>query len=242
MSSEQGLYTLAASRSMNGESSLYRMEDVTISGSGSTGTSTGLPGKHDDVKKASISSPGIIFNDISDHKNQAAIEALAAREIINGTGNGLFQPDQSMTRAQFATIVVKALGFTPTSADAFTDVSSAARYGTYIGAAHSYGLINGKANGIFDPEGTMTRQEVATLVMRAAALCGMDTEMTDTEIRDMLAQFGDYITVDSWALQGLAFCYSENILSDININAKNPILRCEIAQMIFNMLASAKLV
>lgn len=68
---------------------------------------------------------GKTFDDITGanaHENQPAIEALAARGIIDGMGDGLFHPEASMTRAQFAAIVVRALGLTPAASEAFTDV------------------------------------------------------------------------------------------------------------------------
>ena len=81
------------------------------------------------------------------------------------------------------------------------------------------------------------------MVARAAKLCGMDTELETYEILNALAQFGDYVTVDTWAQESMAFCYSEDILdqSDLDIEPKRAILRCEIAQMLYNMLGSAKL-
>lgn len=81
------------------------------------------------------------------------------------------------------------------------------------------------------------------MTARAAKLCGMNTELTTTEIKNMLAQFGDYVTVASWAQNSVAFCYQENVLSqtDLNILPSTAILRCEIAQMLYNMLSSANL-
>ena len=81
------------------------------------------------------------------------------------------------------------------------------------------------------------------MVARAAKLCGMDTELENYEILNVLAQFGDYVTIDEWAREGMAFCYGEDILdqSDLNVEPKRSILRCEIAQMIYNMLGKAKL-
>ncbi len=89
----------------------------------------------------------------------------------------------------------------------------------------------------------ITRQEAAVMVSRAAALCGMDTDYTAAMTLDVLSQFGDYRTVEPWAEAGLAFCYGADILdqSDLGINPKENILRCEVAQMLFNMLSSAKL-
>ena len=82
------------------------------------------------------------------------------------------------------------------------------------------------------------------MVARAAKLCGMDTAMTAPETRDMLAQFGDYVTVADWAQDSLAFCYREDILdqSELNIQPTKAILRGEIAQMLFNMLTKANLI
>lgn len=81
------------------------------------------------------------------------------------------------------------------------------------------------------------------MVARAAKLCGMDTEVESGFIRDVLAQFTDYVKTSEWARESLAFCYNENILdrNDLDIRPDDNILRSEIAQMLFNMLGSANL-
>ena len=81
------------------------------------------------------------------------------------------------------------------------------------------------------------------MVARAAKLCGMDTALSDTAVRDVLAQFGDYVTVAEWARESVAFCYREDILdqSDLNVEPERAIRRGELAQMLYNMLGSAKL-
>ena len=82
------------------------------------------------------------------------------------------------------------------------------------------------------------------MVARAAKLCGLDTTMDAAATRDTLAQFGDYRSAASWAKKPLAFCYSAGILdqSDLNIEPEKAILRCEIAQMLYNMLTAAELI
>ena len=81
------------------------------------------------------------------------------------------------------------------------------------------------------------------MVARAANLCGMDTELETYEILNMLAQFGDYVTTADWARESLAFCYGEDILdqSDLDIKPTAVILRCEMAQMLHNLLDGVKL-
>ena len=81
------------------------------------------------------------------------------------------------------------------------------------------------------------------MVARAAGLCGMDTQLQIYEIRDILAQFPDYVTVSQWAQQSVAFCYQAQILdqSDYNVEPARAVLRCEIAQMVYNLLKEANL-
>ena len=244
MSAEQGFYALVAiNRAENGKNSLYRMGDVTKA---TTKPSTTVKKGSADasVSVPAVTAPGTTFSDVKNHANKAAIEALASRGIINGMGQGTFMPNKTMTRAEFAAIVTRALGLTAKDTKVFSDVPSSKWYAGYIGTANSSGIVNGVGNGKFNPEGTITRQEAAAMVARAAKLCGLDTAMDAAATRDMLAQFGDYRSVASWAKEPMAFCYSVNILdqSDLNIEPTKAILRCEIAQMLYNMLSAAELI
>ena len=247
MASEQGLYgVVAALRAIEGKNSLYRMSDaITVEGSIdiTVKKGEGLEGKHKDVLPMPITAPGTTFEDITFSPNIAAIEALASRGIINGRSKKSFAPDADMTRAEFATIITRGLGLIEEDTKVFSDVSSDKWYAGYIGTANKYGIVNGIGEGKFNPEGTITRQEAATMVARAAALCGLDTKMSNAEIRDVLSQFEDYVTVADWAMESMAFCYKKDILSDsaLKVEPKVQIQRSEIAQMLFNMLTVANL-
>ena len=247
MTAEQAFYGLVAvQRQRGGKNSLYRMGDaisVKLPQTSVTVPGSGLPGKHADVKAVPVTAAGTTFSDVKSHANKTAIEALAAREIINGMGDGTFAPDKNMTRAQFATITVRALGLSAKAVSVFADVAASAWYAGFVGTAYSYGIVNGRSATSFDPSGTITRQEAATMVARAAKLCGMDTDYTTIEARDILSQFGDYTKVADWAKAPLAFCYDRGILDDsvLNIWPTQQIKRCEIAQMVYNMLSKANL-
>jgi len=244
MASEQGLYGIvAAIRAAEGKNSLYRMSDCAVSLSGNQGAAAGLTGKHADVKKTTVITEGISFADIASHENRAAIEALAARGIVGGYDANTFGPDDTMTRAQFAAMVVRALGLPLQKVDVFTDIAPDAWHASFVGSAYTYGITNGKTAASFSPNGTITRQEAAVMVARAAKLCGMNTALDADAIRNTLAQFGDYVTIGPWAQESMAFCYREDILdqSDWDVEPQRPILRCEMAQMLCNLLDSAKL-
>ena len=243
MACEQALMALAGlQRAQSGQNSLYQMSDARdLTGESQTGQ--GLPGKHADVQPSPVILPGKTFPDIAGHPNQAAIEALAARGIINGMTDTTFAPDETMTRAQFATIVVRGLGLPEQTPQVFDDVKAGDWFAPYVGSAYAYGIVKGKSATRFDPNGTITRQEAAVMVARAAKLCGLDTELDAAAVRDALAQFTDYVTAGDWARQELAFCYRQGILDDsaLTIQPLVPILRCEIAQMLYNLLGSAQL-
>ena len=244
MSAEQGFYALVAiDRAENGKNSLYRMGDVTKNTS-KPNTNINKSKADPSVNVPGVTAPGTTFSDVKNHANQTAIEQLASRGIINGMGKGTFAPNKTMTRAEFAAIVTRALGLAAKDTKAFTDVPSSKWYAGYIGTANSSGIVNGVGSGKFNPDGTITRQEAAAMVARATKLCGLDTSMDAASVKDMLAQFGDYRGVASWAKEPLAFCYAANILdqSDLNIEPTKAILRCEIAQMLYNMLTAAELI
>jgi hypothetical protein len=244
MATEQALYALVALRRAEaGRSGLYTMDDVTGSLFQDSGNSVGLPNKHPDVEKKQIVDQNATFLDISGHKNQTAIEKLAQYGMVAGKAAGKFDPDASMTRAEFAAIVVNALGLPEKEAAPFSDVARDAWYAPYVDTAYAYGLVSGTGEGMFSPNGTITRQQACVLMTRAAKLCGMDTERDSGAVLDSLAQFDDYRTVADWAAAEVAFCYDANLLdpSELTVEPERDILRCELAQMLFQMLNSAKL-
>lgn len=247
MATEQGFYGLvAAQRALDGKNSLYRMSDaISIPDAVSSGQpkEPGLEGKHADVTPVPITAPGKTFPDIIFSSAIAAIESLASRGIIDGKTSENYDPDGNMTRAEFATIVVRALGLKAEENGQFSDVPAGSWYAGFVDTAAKYGIVNGVGNGKYAPEATITRQEAAVMVARAAALCGLDTEMETVAVRNMLAQFPDYMSAADWARQALAFCYRDAILdqSELNIRPLDAVTRAEIAQMLFNMLGKAEL-
>ena len=246
LASEQGFYGIVnALRLMQGKNSVYRMSDartVPDAEGGGNGRGQGLPGKDPAVQPVPVTSPGTAFEDAALHDNAAAIEAMAARGIITGYPDGTFRPEKTMTRAEFCAMVTAALGLKPEETNAFTDTEGHWAGGR-IAAASKYGIVAGVGNGRFNPGGTITKQEAATMVAAAAKLCGMDIEYDAAKIRDTLAVFDDYTQSASWARKFLAFCYDSGILDDsaLNIEPLHPVTRAEVAQMLFNLLSEADL-
>ncbi len=243
MATEQCFYALVAlKRFYCGENGLYDMSDVGfVTDSKFNG---GLPNKNDDVKIANVLYPEKTFEDIAEHSNRKAIEELAARGIINGKTEKLFYPDATVTRAEFAAVVARGLGLPAKSGGDFSDVGEDDWFFEAVNTAKFYGVVMGVSETLFNPDGLITREEAAIMIVRAAKLCGNNTDMETFEVRNVLAGFDDYVTVAEWSRGELAFCFKNGILSEdnIEIKPKEAVTRAETAQMFYNMLLISGLV
>lgn len=99
---------------------------------------------------------------------EESILSLAAREIVQGTGAGAFQPEQQVSRAQFVQMLVNAfaLGSGEPVVSTFKDVKQGAWYSGALGTAQALGIISGKPDGSFGVHDSITRQEMAVMVHR----------------------------------------------------------------------------
>lgn len=148
-----------------------------------------------------------------------------------------------MTRAEFAAIITRGLGLPVRTTSVFQDVPSASWFAAPVGTAFHYEIVLGTTPTIFNPQGTITRQEAAVMVARAARLVGMNTTLSETQIQNTLAQFGDYQSVANWARAELAFLFHAGILDDSvsSIQPTAAIRRGEIAEMLHRLLDQANL-
>ncbi|MDO4562642.1 MAG: S-layer homology domain-containing protein [Clostridia bacterium] len=242
MTSEQALCALAAyKRFENGESAFYDMKDaVVIYGGEST---FGLNNRSERINFVPLLYPGKSFEDIQTIAARESIEALAARGIISGRSAGVFDGEGGITRAEFAVIMTRALGIATENECAFSDVHPNSWYSNSVAAAHSAGLITGVTEKLFCPNDMVTRAQGAVILARAASLCGLETDFTDSAVRDVLSQFEDYTTVESWARKALAFCFESGIMeqSAMEIGADLPLERCQSAQMVYELMRLARL-
>lgn len=112
------------------------------------------------------------FVDLANRPDRSDIEAMAARKLVLGTGQR-FEPDRAVTRAEFAALLVRALGLAqPSGTSAFKDVAQGAWYEPAVTSAVNAGLVTGYGNGKFNPAGIISRQEMAVMLKRAATYAG----------------------------------------------------------------------
>lgn len=100
-----------------------------------------------------------------------SIEALAARGIIDGKGENLFDPDSSITRAEFIRMLMNAFDLVDETVKAtFSDVPEDAWYYAQAASAQKLGIVSGVGGNEFAPDRFISRQEMVTMAYRAAGI------------------------------------------------------------------------
>ncbi len=123
------------------------------------------------------SSGGDSFTDVAGTPYATAIYDLAGRGIITGFEDATFRPNASVTRQQFAKMIVKTIGYAVTGSEVcpFTDVvaqsgSDPLYPAKYVAVCALQGITAGKTPNTFDPGTSITHQQLITMVARAATL------------------------------------------------------------------------
>ena len=98
----------------------------------------------------------------------------AANEYVSGYEDGTFKPGNSVTRAEFASMIAKAMGYDDSLAGEtrFKDVAADKWYAGAITFCADNGIISGYDDGTFQPGKTISRQEVASILKNAFNLTG----------------------------------------------------------------------
>lgn len=125
----------------------------------------------------SASQPGTdsIYSDLPEtHWAYNEIAEFTKKGIINGKGNGNFDSEGMVTRAEFIKILLGALGIDAATSDdiAFNDVNADSWYAPYVSMGVKLNLIGGTGDNKFAPDEAITRQDAATIIYRALVASG----------------------------------------------------------------------
>lgn len=191
--------------------------------------------------------PGTEVSYVATHWAKDDVNDMASRLIIDGIGNGSFEPERDITRAEFATIVVKALGVMKpgTGKDAFNDVTKDAWYYDAVSIASEYGIISGYGNGQFGATDKITREQAMTMVARAMKITGLKVEFQAGEVEHLLKEFSDSEQAAEWAKESMAACVKAGTVSGKGgktIAPKDEITRAEVAVIVRRLLQKSSLI
>jgi hypothetical protein len=121
----------------------------------------------------------------------AAIESLASRGVISGGKDGLFRPNDALARAQAAKILVGWKGLTPASSTKRTFTDLDATYRAYVETAAAQGWVRGYSTGAFKPYNSLTREQMAIIVVRALGKEPDAIKLSAEQVKKALAAFVD---------------------------------------------------
>lgn len=179
------------------------------------------------------------FQDIAHHWARADIQYMAEQGIVQGVSPTRFEPEGKITRAQFAALVVRALGLNAEPGDAsgqakavqtaqavpparaqaastagsqFKDVKP--NYWAYeeIMAAAEHGIVNGFSDGSFKPELSITREQLAAMMARGLVASSKGELPNELQATLTLSAFDDWIYVTEGLMREVALAVDQGIL------------------------------
>ncbi|MHA6484931.1 S-layer homology domain-containing protein [Paenibacillus sp. strain BS8-2] len=161
------------------------------------------------------------FEDVMKHWAKEEIERMAARRIVLGISATAFNPDQLVTRAEFAALVTRTLGLSTASSDttpSFQDITEEEWYYEAVKTAVEAGIVLGYEDGTFKPNKTITRQEMAVMINRAMTFAGYSNSGSQSGGQ----VFADADTFQSWAKESIMLLGSLGIVNGVGENDYAP--------------------
>ncbi|WP_158299424.1 lamin tail domain-containing protein [Paenibacillus antri] len=168
---------------------------------------------------------------------RADIEALAARDVLNGVRPNVFEPQRPITRVEYLKLLMGAFDFgsieTNRAAAAFSDVARDDWHYDVVTEAYRLGIANGRADGSFGADEPIARQDIAAMTFRAASLAGAALE------RGAAERFADQADIAAYALEAAASLRSAGIvtgLEDGRFAPAEPATRAQAAAIVHRLL------
>lgn len=178
-----------------------------------------LTKQKDNTTVATVSRPGVAtyaaasrevnFTDISSSYARSQINALAGKLLMNGTSETTFSPKRNVTRAEFASMLSRSLGLTATTQAPFKDVKPGSWYAGHVAAAYEAGLVNGQADGTFNPNASISRQDMSVMLAKAIELLQIEPKLEGPT----RVPYGDASSLAGYAQQSIELVTSLGLMN-----------------------------
>lgn len=151
------------------------------------------------------------MDDINGHWAEAQIKDMVNQGIISGYPDGSFKPEGKITRAEFASLLVKGFNLPTGGGKIFSDTANHWAKNS-IAVANVAGIVNGYSDTVFGPNDPITREQMAVMVVKATGLSG------DVNART----FADDNSISLWAGDAVAIAAEKNIITGYPDNTFRP--------------------
>ena len=200
---------------------------------GNQGAAIGTPVRPTTPDKDVVDNPAT-FNDLGTVSwAREAITYLAERGIVSGRGNGVYAPNDGVTREEMVKLIVTAFANTSSGvACDFSDVSSDRWSYPYIATAYNLGLINGVDASSFNPAGGIIRESLAVILYRTYKLAGKNIDAGN-------ASFTDGGAISDYAKDAVNAMVEIGVMEgmgDGTFSPKTVVTRAQAATVIYKLL------
>ena len=151
----------------------------------------------------------------------SAVKFVYENGLMDGVGNNLFAPNATLNRAMAVTILYRLEGSPDLDGEnlgyPFADVDGNAWYGDAVYWARCNGIVDGVENNHFDPTGSLTREQMATVLYRYAQYKGADVSASGD-----ISGFVDSANVSDWAVDAVKWAVGTGLVNGVEGNALAP--------------------
>ena len=177
------------------------------------------------------------FGDLVDAEwAKTAINYMADRGFLNGKEEHVFAPNDNITRVEFLAILMRCFRIDVSNAASnFEDVSESDWFYSYVAMAAKLGLVNGKTASTFNPEDSITREEMATMLYRFAQFANRILDLEKAGV-----SFIDGDAISGFAEEAIRVLSANGIVNGIGDGFFDPqglSTRAMAAQMVYNLIA-----
>lgn len=163
------------------------------------------------------------------------VSELSSRGIVDGVGDNMFNPNGQVTRAQFVKMLAGVLGAqTSSRVSGFVDVSADDWYAEYVVWAYTNRLTDGVDADHFAPNAIVTREQICTLIVRAANKYEMELVPVEPEI-----SFTDGSSISAYAVESVNAMQRAGMISgyeDGSFKPHNGATRAEAAKLLCGLI------
>jgi|GEM_PF-2038277 len=174
-------------------------------------------------------------DDLTGHWSESTMRSWIEGKLITGYNDDTYHPDQSITRAEFCSLIDNVIGIPAVTGNVnFKDVSSEAWYASAVNRASSYGLVSGYGDGLFKPNLEITREEASVMVSKLLDENSLSTQLS-------LDFFQDANKISKWSFDALRRLITKGYISGYPDGTLGPdlkITRAEAVVMLSNVFGT----
>ena len=163
--------------------------------------------------------PSEAFKDLADNQwYHEGVDFVLRSGLMKGMSEDVFAPNNNMTRAQLVMVLYRMAGCPEAKEDAaFKDVAETAWYAEAVAWAVENGITKGVSQDYFNPNDSVTREQMVTFFARFAALNGQDVE-----VEGDLSAFTDADSVTGYAVRNMVWAVKSGLIAGMGDNTINP--------------------